>query len=224
MNYKIITDEVKLKEFIDWLPDLHEDECYYIALFCRKKYTDKLKSDKLQLKRVTSKKENIFNKIKQMECEIGSYTDKGVPIPEEALCLYITPNPRSYKKSAKNLAKKLLDLCFNEYNGYNPHAEALNSIQTACSRTVFMDFDFDGTTIDEMKDSIFNIINRDCVTFVETRGGFHLLIEVDKIDSKYFKTYYNNISKLPNSDKRGDGLLPCVGCYQGGFTPKIVKL
>ena len=125
-----------------------------------------------------------------MECEIGSYTDKGIPIPEEALCLYITPNPRSYKKSAKNLAKKLLDLCFNEYNGYNPHAEALNSIQTACSRTVFMDFDFDGTTIDEMKDSIFNIINRDCVTFVETRGGFHLLIEVDKIDSKYFKTYY----------------------------------
>ena len=59
MNYKIITDEAKLKEFIDWLPDLREDECYYIALFCRKKYTDKLKSDKLQLKRVTSKKENI---------------------------------------------------------------------------------------------------------------------------------------------------------------------
>ena len=67
---------------------MREDECYYIALFCRKKYTDKLKSDKLQLKRVTSKKENIFNKIKQMECEIGSYTDKGIPIGSRAALCY----------------------------------------------------------------------------------------------------------------------------------------
>lgn len=223
MNYKIITDEVKLKEFINWLPELKKDECYYIALFCRKKYTDKLKSDKLQLKRVTAKKENIFSKIKQMECEIGSYSDKGSPIPEEAMCLYITPNPRSYEKAAKNLAKKLIDLCFNEYNGYNPQAEAMNLIQTACSRTVFMDFDFDHTTIDEMKNEIFNIINPDCVTFVETHGGFHALIEVKKVKPEYFKTYYNNICKLPNADKRGDGLLPVPGTYQGGFTPKLVK-
>lgn len=223
MNYKIITDEAKLKEFIDWLPELKRDECYYIALFCRKKYTDKLKSDKLQLKRVTSKKENIFNKIKQMECEIGSYTDKGVSIPEEAMCLYITPNPRSYEKAAKNLAKKLIDLCFNEYNGYNPQAEAMNMIQVACSRTVFMDFDFDHTTIDKMRGEIFNAINPNCVTFVETHGGFHLLIEVDKIEPKYFKTYYNSISKLENSDKRGDGLLPVPGTYQGGFTPRLIK-
>lgn len=222
MNYKLITDEQELKRFIDWLPELNRDECYYIALFCRKKYTDKLKSDKLQLKRVTCKKENIFNKIKQMECEIGSYTDKGEPIPSEAMCLYITPNPRSFEKAAKNLAKKLIDLCFNEYNGYNPQAEAMNVIQTACSRTVFMDFDFDHTTIDDLKGQILECVNEECVNFVETHGGFHLLIKVDKIDAKYFKSYYNSIVKLPYADKRGDGLLPIPGTFQGGFTPRLI--
>lgn len=64
-------------------------ECYYVALFCRKKYTDKLKSDKLQLKRVTSKKENIFNKIKQMECEIDFLLTKTFD-SRRRRCVYIS--------------------------------------------------------------------------------------------------------------------------------------
>jgi hypothetical protein len=140
------------------------------------------------------------------------------------MCLYITPNPRSYEKAAKNLAKKLIELCFNQYNGYNPQAEALSEIQVACSRMVYMDFDFDNITIDEIKPKLCDIINIDCVTFVQTYGGFHILIEVDKINSIYKKTYYNNIIKLPNVDKRGDSLLPVVGCCQGpNFTPILYK-
>ena len=223
-NYKIITNPDKLREFIDWLPDLQYNETYYIALFCRNKYTDKLKKDKLQLKRITSTKEFIFDKIKQMECELGTYKYNGEPVPVEAMCLYITPNPRDLEKAGKKLALELVKLGFGEYNGYNPQAEALTAIQQSCSRTVFMHFDFDKTTIEEMKDEILKCINEDATTFVQTHGGFHLLIEVESINPKYFKTYYNNIVKLPNCDKRGDGLLPVIGCKQGGdFTPKFIK-
>jgi len=222
-NYKIITDEVALCNFIDWLPELEDGEGYYVTLLCRNKYTDKLLKDKVQLKRITSNKEFLFDKIKQMECELGTYKYKGEPIPVESMCLYITPNPRSYEKAGKNLAKKLIDLCFDKYSGYNPQAEALTAIQKACSRTVFMDFDFDNTTIEEMKSSIVEVINESAITFVQTHGGFHVLIEVSKIEDKYKKTYYNGITKLPNCDARGDGLLPICGCFQGGVTPLLIK-
>jgi hypothetical protein len=41
-NYKIILNEQKLKEFIYWLPELQNNEQYYVSLFARKKYCSSL--------------------------------------------------------------------------------------------------------------------------------------------------------------------------------------
>lgn len=226
MNYKIITDPDKLREFIDWLPELRDGECYYVTLFGRTKYAlDKtlFKADKQQLKRFTSNKEYLFDKIKQLECELGSYKQKGVGIPQEMLCLYITPNPRSYEKAAKESIKRLVDLITKDYNGYNPHQEVLNQIQTAASRKVYFDLDFDGVLIEEMKPQIEQYINKNCLTYVQTRGGFHLLIKLPDVEKQYLKNWYNNLTKLNGCDVRGDNLLPVCGTSQGGFTPIIVK-
>lgn len=223
MNYQIIKDEEKLKEFINWLPQLKNDEIYYISLLARNKYNKNLPKDKIQLKRVTSNKEMMFDKIRQMECQLGTYRYKGLPIPENTICLYITPNPRSQTKAAKKLVKNLLDLVLNEYNGYNIQTEALTAIQVSSSRTVYMDFDFDHVQIEDIKPLLKGKINEDALTFVKTYGGFHLLVEVEKIAKEYFKTYYNFISKLPHCDVRGDNLLPVPGCTQGEKTPELLK-
>jgi len=222
INYQIIKDEQKFREFINWLPELKSDETYYLSLLARNKYNKNLPKDKIQLKRVTSNKEMMFDKVKQMECELGSYQYKGHTIPENTICLYITPNPRSQTKAAKKLVKTLLDLVLNDYNGYNIQAEALSALQVSSSRTVYMDFDFDHISIDEIKPMLNGIINKEAITFVKTYGGFHLLVEVQKISKEYFKTYYNAISKLPNCDVRGDNLLPVPGCTQGDKIPELL--
>lgn len=225
MNYKIIKDPQKLKEFIEWLPQLEDGEVFYVMLKARDKYFKNLGTQSVKLKRFTSNKENLFNKIEQLQVELGCYQHKGQPIPNDALCLSIMPNPRSQVKIAKYLTKLLIDLVFNNYNGYNVHQEALTSLQKTPSTIRYMDFDFDNTSIEDMKDKIYEVINKDCLTFVQTRGGFHLLVEVAKVAPEFKKNYYNNIKKLPfiDKDSKPDTLLPCPGCSQGDFTPKLFK-
>jgi len=222
-NYQLIKDEESLLNFIEWLPELKSDETYYLSLLARNKYNKDFPANTVQLKRVIANKQMMFNKIKQMECQIGSYQYKGQPIPEDTLCLYITPNPRSQTKATKKLLKNLLDLALNNYSGYNIQSEALSAIQISSSRTVYMDFDFDDIEIEDIKPLLNGIINEDAVTFVKTYGGFHLLIEVAKIAKEYFKSYYDAILRLPNCDVRKDNLLPIPGCIQGNKVPQLIK-
>ena len=226
MNYKIITDVTALKEFIAWLPGLNDGEAYYYCLFSRSKYdsTNTLKSDKQQIKRGTSTKEYLFEKIKHLEVEVGTYFQKGVAIPQETLAVYISINPRSYELAAKNSLKKFADLVTKPYQGYNPHQEVLSQIQVACSRKVYLDFDFDNISIEEIQPLLIGKINFDCLTFIKTRGGFHLLVKLDQVSKQFIKSWYNNLTSLPNCDVRGDNLCPVPGTHQGGFTPELIQL
>ena len=225
-NYQIILDEEKLKSFIDWLPALNKNESFYLTLFSRSKYANGLilSSGQTQLKRFTSNKEHLLSKIKQLECAIGSYTYKGQPIPQESLALYINPNPRDLEKATKNALIKFAHLVTKPYTGYNPHTEVLSEIQTSHSRKPFMDFDFDGVRPYSVMSILHEkkVINLDALHIVETKGGFHLLVELQKIESQYQKNWYQSISKMEGVDKSGDGLLPCVGCTQGGFVPSLL--
>lgn len=235
MNYKIITDEKILRDFIDWLPELQPSETYYVCLFARSKYCKgitHISTDKAQLKRFTTNKERMFDKIKQCETELGNYKQKDKPIPQEALAIYITPNPRCFLKATRQSLKKFADLLSIDYNGYNPHQKVMSEIQKAKSRTCFVDFDFDikeknyknfKLYIEEILNKIFLSINVSACTVLNTRGGFHLLIDPNKVHSAYKKSWYNEISKLENVDIKGDNMIPIPGTYQGGFTPYFLS-
>ena len=223
MNYTIIKDETLLKSFIQWLPDLEAHETYYVTLFARSKYSKtlgvSLSGDKAQLKRFTSTKDFLFDKIKQLECEIGAYKLKGVPIPQEALAVYINPNPRDMQEATKNSLILFANLITQKYNGYNPHQEVMSEIHKSCSRKIYFDLDFDGVMVADMLPKIEAHINLNCTRVLITRGGFHLLIELAKIEKGYEKTWYKSLTSLEGCDVRGDNLIPIVGCSQGEFIP-----
>ncbi len=228
MNYQIIADEEKLKEFVDWLPDLQENESYYVSLFARKKYSNdpRIKSDKSQLKRFTSNKDRLIDKIRQLEIPIGLWKLKELEAPQDSLALYISINPRCMKKATEMMGKKCWDL-INSKN-YNIQAEALSCIQKSKSRTCYIDFDIDDKSIEIEEEWLKEQVGEDSYSILETRGGFHLLIEPEKATNfrkEYFndKNWHQKIQQRYPVDQSGDQLLPVVGTFQGGFVPKFLK-
>lgn len=225
MNYEIIKDEEKLEKFIEWLPELGNDEVYYCCLFARSKYckeTFHIRSDKQQLKRFVSKKEFLLEKIKQLQVPYGTYFQKHEPMPQEALALYINPNPRSYMKATKNALIKFAKLVTEPYNGHNPHQEVMSEIQKAFSRKVFFDFDFDDVDLMETIACVENILPDKSYDVLKTRGGFHVLVKLEHITGDLKKSWYSKIKSLKGVDICGDNMVPVPGTYQGGFVPHFL--
>lgn len=233
MNYQVITDEKIFKEFIDWLPDLKPTEKYYMCLFARSKYTKDengvngiahIKSDKAQLKRFVSDKERMFDKVRQLEVALGCYKQRDIEIPQQALALYITPNPRDLWKATANSLVKLAQ-CIRDTNTLgNPHQEVLSEIQRTKGTSHFVDFDFDlkDFEVELLFPRIKDLVNPEALNILKTRGGMHVLVEVAKVEHKYRNSFFQTISKLPGCDQQGDQMIPVPGTHQGGFTPKFI--
>lgn len=228
MNYQVITDEAKLIDFINWLPELQPNEKYYLSLFSRLKYAKEsgLKSDKCQLKRFTSDKARLLSKIKQLEVPLGAYTQRDLVIPQESLALYITVNPRNMFKATVNTMVKLAESIRDNNVLMNPHQEALSEIQKSKGTIHYVDFDIDESNESKLANLVKEIklyINEDAITWLKTRGGLHVLVNVSKVSDKYKRTYFKNIANLSQVDQKGDLLIPVVGTFQGGYTPNFAN-
>jgi hypothetical protein len=222
-TYKIVADETELRRFIDWLPELTEDEKFYCSLFARKKYCPELvkSNDKTQLKRFTSNKERLIQKLYNLEVREGNYFLKGTQqVPQRALVAYINPNPRNMRTATFDAISKLAHMLKTNNRGFNAHAEVLSCIQRAKSRTCYVDFDFDFKD-DKIIDKCIDIVGEDALTVIETRGGYHMMIKPSLANNR--KTWYQSLMKL-GADQAGDQMVPIVGCVQGGFVPKFIDI
>jgi len=240
MNYTIVKDVDELKQFIEWLPDLKRTQKYYVSLFARNKYkgTEGLKQDKAQLKRFTSDKEMLLEKILKLEVREGLYTIDGLVINEKSLALYITPNPRDMTLATKRLATKIAKKVEMDYVLDNPHSLAMNEIQTAGTKysKYFQDVDIDLTVTGlecdrglihaEILESVLKFINTEAITVIETHGGYHYLVNKSKVSSefknKWFMGFKSMETTLYKITMNGDNLIPVPGCTQGGKSPKIL--
>src|SRR5437762_2432845 len=140
MNYEIIKDEGLLFDFIKWLPELEINEKFYVALFARKKYcvtVPWIKTDKAQVKRFLATKEDLYDKIRQLQVAEGTYFCKGTAVPQESLALYISVNPRDLEMTCRHGLIKFANLLALKYNGYNPVAEIMSEAHKACSRKIW---------------------------------------------------------------------------------------
>lgn len=222
MNYSIINDSTELSQFIyEFLPDLAANETFYVALFARNKYWPDCPSSVGQLKRFTSNKKNLYDKLKQLECPLGAYKVKGVSVPQEALALYITPNPRNFESAAKNGLISLVNRITKPYDGYNPHQDLMSAIQQSAGKKKWVQFDIDNPEINF--DLINYIVGADAYRIIKTRGGYHVFVEAKKVKVEHAKNWYLSMKQIPGCDVSGDELTPIPGCIQGGFIPYVLR-
>ena len=229
MNYQVIVDDVEFQKFVEWLPPLEKEECHYAALLARDKYSRDLgigtfNSDKHQCSRFVTNTERLLLKLKQCETEVGNYSVKGIEIPQQALAAYMTINPRSQTKAAKWLLKRLADVVADGEQNVNVYQESLTAIHKSVGRKLFVDVDFDNVALEQTVVEMSRYVNADAVKILETRGGFHAIIRLDKIHDKYVKSWYKNITTMNGADIAGDTLIPIPGTHQGGWVPKLYNM
>lgn len=221
-TYQLIMDEKALREYIEWLPDCAENEQFYCCLFMRKKYCKDvpwIKSDKGQLKRFTSTKAKLYDKIAQLECKVGAFKFDEHDVPQESLALYMSPNPRDlWKATVRSIGQLAKVLECNGKNS-NPHQEVMSEIQRCAGTRKFVMFDIDEKD-DTVLQNTIDIVDGYC-DVVETRGGYHIFVHKSKIEKITNKnTWHQAIAKY--SDVTGDMVSPPCGTYQGGHTVKFV--
>src|SRR5205809_284399 len=109
MQYDFLRDERELECFANKvLPEVTADECFILMLCARRKYLSEDEKAQLVLgeaasvrREIVSERAKLLHKVKELCVGSGLYKDRnGHPIPEHAFAVYITPNPRSYKKAA----------------------------------------------------------------------------------------------------------------------------
>lgn len=216
--YKVLLDEQKFDEFVNFLPDLEENEVYYLSLFGRHKYCTSLPKDN-QLTRFTSSKENLKEKILRLECTWGGYKRDGIDVPQEAIALYIALNPRNIVKANKNLLVELAK-CFTDGKAdFNPLSLARTAVHNATNRKVFVDFDYDFINPQKHLPEIKKILPDNAYKILKTRGGFHLLVSLANVPkTNWFKT----LTALDGCDVKGSNtMIPVPGCTQGNFCPYL---
>ena len=143
MNYSIVRDEAAFRNFIDWLPQLQENEKYYLSLFARRKYSEVVKTDKANLKRFATDKGRMLEKVRQLECAEGAYIAEEVAVPSDALALYISVNPRCAVRASFQTIIALTESLQRDHQNLNPHSEAMTQLHKSPGQKTCVVFDVD---------------------------------------------------------------------------------
>lgn len=234
----IIQDINKLKEFIDWLPDLKNDEKFLLCLFARDKYNkkNKIKGGSFQLQRFVVDKNKMINKIKRLESYLHLLEINNEQVDNSIIGLYIKTNPTSMSRASLMFSREIISKTLSDNNSYNPEVLLMDCIQNTNYNSIYTDIDIDinntNIKIEDVIDTLMmsNFINNNSWinNIIKTKGGFHIQINNSLIDDEYKKTWRNKLMKLKCNDfditMNGKNMIPLPGCNQFNYTPELITL
>jgi hypothetical protein len=240
----LIYDKEQFNKFINILPDLQNDEVYFISLSARNKYlTDEerkfygLGRTEMFSRNIIRKKEDFEYVLSKLESTLHyKLTKTKQNIPEKALVVYININPSSMIKAYFNLAnemnKELLDINMAMQHNKQPNysgihlldRKLMNCIQTARSRKIFIDIDFDVEDDIPINGFMMDLRIREIKSHtIKTKSGYHCLIDLASMKDKKFNLNsivlsYNVLAKQTDGEViiNTNGMIPVPGTLQAG--------
>jgi len=212
MERKLISDIEELKRFVDhYLPELGDDEVYFVSLSARNKHlsteerrTIGLSRTEMFARALVRSKEKFVQIIRRYECNPWAYlTKNNVPIPSKCVIAYVNINPSSALKATQEamteIQKRMFDSVLSD--GKTPETLAslkkldiivMNAFQRQRGTRHFIDIDFD---IPKDNGRLLKDLFLDCLEefkvrgmrffVVETKGGYHVVVDKGTINFNY---------------------------------------
>ena len=246
----LIANRKTLQFYIDnVLPELIQDEVYFLSLSARNKYLTEEERKYYGLGRtemfsrvIVRSKQDFDKAIRQLEANhLARLTKNKLLIPKKCLVLYININPVSTVKATGNFVEEFLqaqnELVISLQNQKQSNFDwfryadrkYLNCLQKATSRKLWMDFDIDSenySIVDELIQSIGDVTHLS----IETRSGYHLLIYQPDLNNKnagkYLFAKLNELKKkYPDVEimQNKNAMIPLPGSYHGEKEVNIVS-
>lgn len=236
-NFNFLQDIEQLQNFIKILPELQDNECFILLLMARKKYLPEnhpasIGNTQMIRREIVTDKSKLIRKIKELNTEKDLYLDKNaIIIPEQALAIYLTVNPRSYHKAMVEVAKTLIEH-LSQGTTIRLDSMVKTALQSHFNRKIFLDIDVDikaQDNLEELLQKIMIILDNIPVFIIKTKNGAHILLNKKHLSSQVKKTFYKDLENLSETmageiELKSDALVPIPGGYQGGFIPHEIYL
>ena len=159
------------------------------------------------------------------------------------LVLYITLKPRDDRKAANQLVKQIVDDFYHSKDNFNLKEIMFRSLHKSALKCGRLVLDFDLTEKFDTNEPLlvvceeFGFLEKGYVGVVETRGGYHLYLDLTKMDSKQKEAIFTGKVKefasgiaidgksvFKDVEVKTDSTIVVPGVMQGGFVPKLFSL
>lgn len=237
MSYALVHDRKEVEKFESLFYSKTNDgyeRVFLMYISARNKYCPELSNNgcfKRTVIRYNDRLEDhrrLFNDIQHYEIPLHAYKDKNhrAVVPQEALALYASINPRNAVHAAQDLTKEILDMTFLYDKAYFSSIDQKfkNKLQKH-SVNVYVGIDLD-TKDEEVYQELIADITRfvNIYVVIETHGGYHIIIPKRELQRTFngmsagqylYKALpgkYKALDKVSN-----DLFSPIPGTIQGGF-------
>jgi len=206
------------------LPDEDSKVTHFVSLAARKKYAPTVKVRKGYFRREViscATPAKYLRTLRLYEVAQGLYVDDvDQPLPPESLSVYTSVNARDFRRSLKTLFDKCADYAFQPTQDFSLVSAAKTAVQkSGCAIKSFVTLDLDVPK--EAPAVVAFLAERKIpVAFtVQTRGGFHLLIDLLVLSGEQKRVVYRDVPKTFSRQSvsvDNDMMCPVPGTMQGG--------
>jgi len=185
----------------DVLPDLQNDEVYFLSMSARKKYLTLEEREKYQLARtemmlrkIVHSKDQLHHAMNELSAQISVRTTKsGLIMPEKALVCYINVNPSSMIKALtmfkRDMNHELAQVMSALMGDGQPNYDSIkystrkfmNCVQKSKGTRHWLDIDVDSLDVTYRNMLVRELSDIESHT-IETHGGYHVLINREQLN------------------------------------------